>query len=152
MHFLFCDHLFVVFFFHLLSSVTDMFDNRYTKSDTVRADPQFCYLLGLKMWQILKHVMCSLRLTFWLSTLLPHLFLVPPSFLKNNCISIWGPPSCSSSSKNKNCIGMRLGELSTLRRGMVSIKIISVIIMYIDLRFKSSCPIPKSLSWSPSRS
>lgn len=28
--------------------MADMFENRYTKSDTVREDPQFCYLLGLK--------------------------------------------------------------------------------------------------------
>ena len=28
--------------------MADRFENRYTKSDTVREDPQFCYLLGLK--------------------------------------------------------------------------------------------------------
>lgn len=58
--FSFCDHLFVVF--HLVSLVTDTFDNRYTKSDIVGADPLFYYLLDVKMCQILKHVRCSLRL------------------------------------------------------------------------------------------
>lgn len=56
--------------------MTDIFENRYTKSDTVRADPQFCYLLGLKNVTRSETLNVSSEIDC-LSTLLPHPSLAP---------------------------------------------------------------------------
>ena len=81
--------------------------------------------------------------------LLMHSSFPPHPALRNSGITVWGPPTflwsefCEPSPVNHGLqdLRMRLGELSTRRRGIVSIKVVSFIIRYTGLRLKSTCLI-----------
>lgn len=121
-----------------------MFDNRYTKSDTVGTDLHFYHLLGLKNVTDSEtcYVFSEIHCLFMYS---PHCPCLPhPAFLRDSS-STQGTTFLGPKLRNRDCSGlrMRLDGLSNLRTSILSI--IRIIIRYVDLRFKSSHLIQMSI-------